>query len=248
MGKMNEEKEHYLTQARALVESLEQGNDQEVNLLIESISKFHESSLFQEVGKLTRQLHETLNNFEIDSPVEVISNNEIQDAKERLNYVIKMTEDSANRTLNAVEGGLPIAEELKEKSNTLDKKWQRFRQRKMPVEEFRELSDEIDCFLRLSVTHSEKIHDQLSEILMAQDFQDITGQIIRRVIDLVVKVEGSLVELVRISGQRIKQDAGTESFAIGSRGEGPRIPGCVSHKDRVSGQDDVDALLSSLGF
>jgi len=247
-SEMSEEKKYYLTQARALVENIEQGNDSEVNSLIESISKFHESMLFQEVGKLTRQLHETLNNFHVDTRVEALTKNEIPDAKERLNYVIKMTEDSANRTLSAVEAGLPIAEELKDKSNILNKKWRRFRQREMPVEEFRELSNEIDSYLSWSVIQSEKIRENFSHILMAQDFQDLTGQVIRRVINLVQEMEGNLVDMVRISGQRMKKEPLEENVGSDSKLDGPRIPGCDSHKDRLSSQDDVDDLLSSIGF
>ena len=248
MSNMSEEKKYCLTQARALVENIEQGNDAEANLLIDSITKFHELILFQEVGKLTRELHEKLNSFQVDTDAEIFSQREIFDAKEKLNYVIKLTEDSANKTLTAVEAGLPIAEELKEKSSILNKKWQRFRQRQMPVEEFRELSDEIDDYLNWSVTQSEKVRENFSHILMAQDFQDLTGQVIRRVINLVQEMEGSLIDLIRASGQRMKQEAPPGDTISASKDDGPRIPGCDSHKDKVSSQDDVDALLSSLGF
>lgn len=248
MSEISEEKKYCLAQARALVENIENGNDGEVNVLIESISKFHESQLFQEVGKLTRQLHETLNSFHVDSRVEALAKNEIPDAKERLNYVIKMTEDSANKTLSAVEIGLPIAEELKDKSGILNKKWQRFRQREMPIEEFRELSNDIDNYLDWSVIQSEKVRENFSAILMAQDFQDLTGQVIRRVINLVQEMESSLIELVRISGQRMKKGPLVENDGNNSKADGPRIPGCESSKDKLSSQDDVDKLLSSLGF
>ncbi len=248
MSEMREDNNYRLTQARALVRNIEQGNDSEVNSLMESISALHESTLFHELGKLTRQLHETLNNFNVDSLVENLTKNEIPDAKERLNYVIKMTEDSANKTLGAVEIGLPIAEELKNKSTVLNKKWQRFRQRKMPIEEFRELSDEIDDYLDWSVIQSEKVRENFSHILMAQDFQDLTGQVIRRVINLVQEMEGNLIDLVRISGQRMKKEPLEENVGPDSKADGPRIPGCDSHKDRISSQDDVDELLSSLGF
>lgn len=248
MSGISEEKKYCLAQARALVESIENGNDSEVNSLIENISRFHESQLFQEVGKLTRQLHETLNSFHIDSRVEALAKNEIPDAKERLNYVIKMTEDSANKTLNAVEIGLPIAEELRDKSGILNKKWQRFRQREMPIEEFRELSNDIDSYLDWSVIQSEKVRENFSTILLSQDFQDLTGQVIRRVINLVQEMESNLIELVRISGQRMKKGPLVENDGNSSKADGPRIPGCESNKDKLSSQDDVDKLLSSLGF
>lgn len=176
----------------------------------------------------------------------VLTRNEIPDAKERLNYVIVMTEQSANRTLNAVEQAIPISEELRNRSDELNAKWERFRQRQMPVEEFRVLSNEIDEFMSWTSGNAGRMHENLSEILMAQDFQDLTGQIIRRVISLVQEMESSLVELIRITGSRLKTDSPENENKIAS--EGPRIPGCESHKDRVNGQDQVDDLLSSLGF
>lgn len=80
---------------------------------------------------------------------------------------------------------------------------------------------------------------------MAQDFQDLTGQIIRKVIDLVHDVEEKLVKLVRITGNKIEEETivkeGREKLA------GPAVPG-LDQGDQVSGQDEVDDLLSSLGF
>jgi chemotaxis protein CheZ len=85
----------------------------------------------------------------------------------------------------------------------------------------------------------------LNDVLMAQDFQDLTGQIISRVITLVEEVEGNLVELIRLTGDRFikPQDAPETDTAA----EGPHVPG-VGRTDVVADQDEVDDLLSSLGF
>ncbi|MDX1252216.1 MAG: protein phosphatase CheZ [Gammaproteobacteria bacterium] len=239
-------KDEYLAKALALVKNLESGNTGEAETILDEIMNLRESSLFQEIGKLTRQLHETINGFQVDSRLHVLTRNEIPDAKERLNYVIVMTEQSANRTLNAVEKAIPLSEELKNRSDELNSKWERFRQRQMPVEEFRALSKEIDEFMSWTSGNAGQMHENLSEILMAQDFQDLTGQIIRKVISLVQEMESSLVELIRITGSRLKTDPSESENEIAC--DGPRIPGCESHKDRVNGQDQVDDLLSSLGF
>jgi chemotaxis protein CheZ len=77
---------------------------------------------------------------------------------------------------------------------------------------------------------------------MAQAFQDLTGQIIRRVITLVEEVEQSLINMVRLSGQKVGGDTRTRVDL-----EGPQVPG-IKSVDAVSGQDEVDDLLSSLGF
>jgi len=90
---------------------------------------------------------------------------------------------------------------------------------------------------------------------MAQEFQDLTGQILRRVITLVQEVEDNLVELIRLSGgekaevepgaSASKETKNTEDIL---KGVGPQVPGVGDDGGAVSGQDEVDDLLSSLGF
>ncbi|MBI5462829.1 MAG: protein phosphatase CheZ [Gammaproteobacteria bacterium] len=247
------EDDESLAQARQLVVALEAGDDDRASYLLDELARRRDSGLFQELGKLTRELHDALNGFQLDSKISTLAEHEIPDAKERLNYVITMTEQAAHRTLNAVEESLPIAEELQKRAEELHDKWTRFRRKDMDVNEFRSLVPEIDSFLDLTSGHATKLNSSLSDVLMAQDFQDITGQIIRRVINLVKDVEDNLVGLIRISGQRMapaEKVAAVKSGALSeelSRGIGPQVPG-VDHADVVHGQDDVDDLLSSLGF
>ncbi|MBI5041593.1 MAG: protein phosphatase CheZ [Gammaproteobacteria bacterium] len=241
-----------LAQARQLVVELEAGNSDQASFLVDELARRRDSGLFQELGKLTRELHDALNGFQLDSKISTLAEHEIPDAKERLNYVITMTEQAAHRTLNAVEESLPIAEELQKRADDLHDKWTRFRRKDMDVSEFRALVPEIDSFLDLTSGHAAKLNSSLSDVLMAQDFQDITGQIIRRVINLVKDVEDNLVGLIRISGQRMAppEKTAVKSSSLSeelSRGIGPQVPG-VDHADVVNGQDDVDDLLSSLGF
>ena len=241
-----------LAQARQLVAELEAGNSDEASNLLDELARRRDSGLFQELGKLTRELHDALNGFQLDSKISSLAEHDIPDAKERLNYVITMTEQAAHRTLNAVEESLPIAEELQKRAVELHDKWARFRRKDMDVNEFRALVPEIDSFLDLTSGHATKLNSSLSDVLMAQDYQDITGQIIRRVINLVKDVEDNLVGLIRISGQRMApaEKVAVKSGALSeelSRGIGPQVPG-VDHADVVNSQDDVDDLLSSLGF
>ena len=234
--------EERLQQARALVSELEAGNESEAGRILESLTYRQGNELFIELGRLTRELHEAINGFFSDLRIAEIAEREIPDASERLSYVISMTEKSANTSLNAVEASLPLADELGRKADALSLDWSRFRDRKLPVEEFRVLSIELGDFLQTVTGHAGELHGKLSEVLMAQDFQDLTGQIIRQVIKLIHDVEGKLVQLVRISGSQLP-----EKRSEASNLEGPVIPG-VDQGDVVSGQDDVDDLLSSLGF
>jgi len=233
--------EERLAQARALVASLEAGDEVEADRITGELSQGKDDDLFQEVGRLTRELHEAIVGFLLDDQIAQFAQHEIPDAADRLRHVITMTEEAAHKTLSAVEDSLPVAEELETRANDLGERWGKFRNRKLDLDDFRVLSSEIGDFLDLANTHSKTLNGKLSEVLMAQGYQDLTGQIIRRVISLVQDVEEKLVRLVAISGsaRAVKQ----EEVEL----EGPVVPG-VTKSDVVSSQDDVDDLLSSLGF
>ena len=237
--------------ARSLVAHLESGDDDDAAAAIATLAGFRDSQLFLEVGRLARELHESIKEFMLDERLVDLAKNEMPDAAERLRYVITMTEQAANTTLSAVEQNLPLADQLRANANELAGKWQKFNAREMTVADFRLLSDDLQRFLEVSQEQAGNLHDGLSEVLMAQGFQDLTGQIIRKVIELVGDVEGKLVELVRLAGQGKPDQAEPVGDAAASERDvnvaGPVVPG-VDKGDVVTGQDDVDDLLSSLGF
>jgi chemotaxis protein CheZ len=242
--------------ARQLVEHLEAGNSSDASNVIRQLRIPYERELFEELGKLTRDLHEALNSFRGDSRLTELTRDEIPDAKERLNYVVTMTEQATHRTLNALDEAMPIAESLHERSQSLTGNWQRFRRRELSVEEFREFARALDVFFTASSEETERLRSLMSEVMMAQDFQELTGQIIRRVIRLVHEVEENLVGLIRLSSARMDSVHGSKAAkaAVTHDAEivtshGPIVPNTHdATADVVSGQDDVDALLSSLGF
>lgn len=242
-------------QALALVSALEQGDHKEADRILDEIGRLRETALFQEVGRLTRQLHDTLSSFAVDDRLADLTEKDIPDAKERLNYVISMTEQAANTTLNAVEAIVPMAEALDEQAAELSAQWNRFRHREMPFEEFKALSQSLAEHFDRSRHDLDAMQKLLNEVLMAQGFQDLTGQIIRRVIKLVQDLEHSMVDMIRISGRRYR-DTAENADSMGSMDSaeitpesalhGPAVPGVDT--GAVHSQDDVDALLSSLGF
>ncbi len=241
---LDEEMDARLEQARSLVNALENGDSSQADKLIGELAEMSENQMFQEVGKITRRLHDSMNQFGLDERISELADKDIPDAKERLNYVIEMTDEAAHSTLTAVEELLPIAEGLNERSNNLLEQWNRFQQREMPYEEFKAVSKEIGSFFEYSASTSEVISKKLTEILMAQGFQDITGQIIRRVIQLVQDVETNMVELIRLSGGMSEGEQKTHKEPELA---GPVVP-TIATNDSVKNQDDVDDLLSSLGF
>jgi len=235
-----------LTLAKELVFALEQGNEADADVLLDKIAAQKEGQLFKEVGRLTRQLHDSMAGFSLDSKITSMTENDIPDAKERLHYVISMTEQAANQTLNAVEELMPVSKKLNDQAAKLSSKWDRFLDREMPFEEFKSMSEEIALHFNESKESLLQVQNGLNDILLAQGFQDITGQVIKRVIDLVQDLELSMVELIRISGNTATATtAETKELEL----PGPVVPG-VDDKagDVAKNQDDVDDLLSSLGF
>lgn len=239
-------KTELLSLSKDLVAALEKGDDRAADALLDELAGLRETQLFKEIGRLTRQLHDTMVSFSVDAQITSMTETEIPDAKERLQYVITMTEQAADQTLTVVENLLPISQDLNDQSELLSGKWSRFLDREMPLEEFKAMTAEITEHFEQSKGGLEQVQQGLTDILMAQGFQDITGQIIRRVIDLVQELENNLVKLISISGGK----AGG-SVVAGSHHElpGPVVPGVDDRQGDVAhNQVDVDDLLSSLGF
>ncbi|PID43286.1 MAG: protein phosphatase [Gammaproteobacteria bacterium] len=241
-------------QAANLKHLVDSGNYPDALKVISELNQTRDMSLYQEVGRLTRSLHEAIRSFHIDSKMTQSQQDEMskmEDASDRLSYVIDMTSKAANRTMDLVEESMPIASGMKQEAESLKDGWGRLRRREMPPEEFREFYKKVDVFLEKMSVQSDKVYCNLSDILLAQDFQDLTGQAIQKVTALVTEVEANLVALVKMAGQLDKL-TGTEHIFEQkdndvSRGEGPQMK-AEERTDVVSSQDDVDDLLSSLGF
>ncbi|NKB37628.1 MAG: protein phosphatase [Gammaproteobacteria bacterium] len=230
--------------ALSLVDALKDGQKDEVDSAISSLAHSYESSLFNEIGQITRHVHDALGFCSDDERISEIAQNEIPDARERLEYVIEKTESSANLTLD-------IAEEIHKDASTLStdtahikSEWQRFTQREMKLEEFHVFSTELEQFFTRVENDTEKVRSSISDLIMAQDFQDLTGQIIKQVIVLVQEVESRLVGVIKRAGPE-KSEAAPALKDI--EAEGPQIK--PEEKENVANdQEDVDALLSSFGF
>ena len=244
-----------LEQARQLVVYLENGEQDKADQLIIDAASKEQSELFAEVGKLTRQLHDALKNFELDTRLADLTTDAIPDAKQRLNYVMEMTENAANKTMDAVEASLPIAQQLADEISQIKPTWDRLMNREIELGEFKTLCHSLDKFMNNSQTKTDELQGLMTNVLMAQDFQDLTGQVIRRVIELVREVEDSLIHLLTAFGSQDDSETKIVAPAIEkppaentlAGPEGPIIDK-ESRDDVVSGQDDVDDLLSSLGF
>lgn len=264
-GQASDEKwEDLKSRAKTLVDRLESGDFQGAANAIEDLNDARDKSIYREVGKLTRGLHDAIVNFDIGPrPTEEgdAASSKMANAQDRLDYVINLTQNSADKTMDMVEEGIPIATAISDQSNALREDWQRLSRRQLDPSEFPDLYRRIDGFLSFSDQSSVQLSEKLNTILLAQDFQDLTGQVIKKVISLVQEVEVRLVELMRVAGQveeltgivrsaELSTESNTESAeaaSLDSSAEGPQV-NAEKRKDVVSGQDDVDDLLSSLGF
>jgi chemotaxis protein CheZ len=237
-----------LEQAKSLVLFLESGQQEAADAIVAEIQNPINSELFAEIGKLTRQLHDSLTNFQLDSRLNDLATADIPDAKERLNYVITSTEEAANKTMDAVEAIFPVVDTISEQVEAVNPAWSKLMDNKLDLKEFKSLCLDIDTLLKNTGKETQHIHSLMTDVLMAQDFQDLTGQVIRKVIELVREVEDSLINMLTAFGISAEAMQQKSSPKLGENlVEGP-IVNSESRDDVVEDQDDVDDLLSSLGF
>jgi chemotaxis protein CheZ len=133
---------------------------------------------------------------------------------------------------------------------TVLNRWSQFRNRELSKDEFTSLSDQITQFFESVVVQSSTVNKQMTDIMLAQDYQDITGQMIQQVVTMVKEVEEKLVRLVAITGLADASPASKKEESKAVNGEiavGPQLPN-VDKEIVVSSQSDVDDLLASLGF
>lgn len=237
--------QEYGAHIAALAGALAAGDEDRFLAELDSLVQRREHSLFGELRKLTTDLQSALERFSVDSRLVDLAEKEVPDARHRLDHVLKLTDEAAHRTMDLVEESFPLAERTAKQADSIVGMWRRFRARNIAVDEFRVMLQQMDAFLESARTDMDKVRGNLGEVLLAQGYQDISGQIIRGVMKLVGELEIALADLVRLSRtgtttvKKIPEERCT--------GFGPAIPG-VDNGPAVSGQQDVDALLSGLGM
>ena len=211
---------------------------------LDQVTAFRERRLFQDVGKLARELHEALNATAADGRIAEIARSEFPDARGRLDQVIAMTENSAHKTMDMAEQAIPEIDSMIELNRDLAQRWSRFRERQLAEEEIRALIRDASKHFSAVDEKSTRLRGWLNEILMAQDFQDLCGQEIRKVSVLVQNVELMLINMIRAPLPK-----SSDSGDIGDSDDGaqPQSPSLASDDEQL-GQDEADDILSSLGF
>ncbi len=191
---------------------------------------------------MARQLHDTLGQLGyhelLESTVAAIP-----DARDRLNYVANLTEQAACRVLNATDIANPLQEELEAASAALAARWDALFANQIGVADFQRLAEETRSFLRQGLPQKTlATKAQLLEIMMAQDFQDLTGQVIKKIIGMAQELESQLMGVLieAMPGER-------RTDSVMSLLNGPVI-NPEGRTDVVASQQQVDDLLGSLGF
>jgi chemotaxis protein CheZ len=227
----------------ALSDALAAGNETAFYNELDALLQRRERMLFLDLRKLTGDLQSALQRFRVDSRLADLAQRDVPNARLRLDHVLRLTDEAAHRTLDLVEQSGPLAERTARSATDLVEPWQRFRDRKIAVEEFHRMVRDMDAFLQATRTDMDQVRENLSQVLLAQGYQDLSGQIIRGVMKLVTELEIALADLVRLSRVASRTRPVSDETR---RGFGPPIPG-INSGPSVSGQQDVDALLSGLG-
>lgn len=200
-----------------------------------------EEAVFNRIGVMTRQVHDTLSALSGDDSLKDAVD-AIPDARERLNYIAVMTEQAASRVLNATDIAKPLQDKVLLDARNLEGRWEKLFDNQLSIEEFKALAGETRGFLGQVQNSSHATNAQLMEIMMAQDFQDLTGQVIKKVLDLAQTLETELVKLLLDVTPPDKRVAKREGLL-----NGPVI-NARDRQDVVTSQEQVDDLLDSLGF
>jgi len=200
--------------------------------------------VISQVGQLTRRLHDALRELGYDRALDDAAQ-AVPEARDRLAYVATMTQQAAERALNAIETAKPIQDRLGADASALARDWQRVLKGELGVSDFKSLVERTHAFLANVVGQTQVTNAQLMEIMLAQEFQDLTGQTINRVTTVVQSMEAQLLQLL------VKNSPPARREAAQARGRGLlNGPVIDPHGDSgvVTSQSQVDELLQRLGF
>ena len=172
----------------------------------EKVEHTQHDKLLMRVGHMTRLLHESLRGLGFDKLLERAAE-DIPDARDRLDYVAKMSEQAAQRVLNATDAAIPLQATIDDGAKKLSLSLQGLLAQPSSIEQYRHLAGQTLDYLQKANINSVEKKVHLMDIMMAQDFQDLTGQVIKKVTELVQNVERQLVQLlIEYSPDEIKRE------------------------------------------
>lgn len=192
------------------------------------------------IGHMTRTLHDSLRGLGLDKLIEKAAS-DIPDARDRLDYVARLSEQAAQKVLNATDAAGPLQDSICAGAGKLSASWQALLDEPGCDDRWRALAGQTIAQLEQSCAAAGDTKSHLMNIMLAQDFQDLTGQVIARVTGIAQNLEKQLVQLlVDFAPAEVKRE-----FDNGLL-NGPQIN--PTGHDVVANQGQVDDLLDSLGF
>jgi chemotaxis protein CheZ len=203
-----------------------------------------EHGMYERLGGIVRLLHDSLRELGYDKALTEASS-AIVDAQDRLEYVATLTEQAANKVLNTLDDGMPAQDLLSKQAKDMENRWADLFAGKLSLDEFKALAGDARQFAATVNEATEAEKARLLEIMMAQDFQDITGQLIKKVVKITQTVEQELAQLLRdhapadLKEKLAKKEAPAAAAPLM---QGPSVP------EAALDQDNVDDLLADLGF
>lgn len=199
------------------------------------------SGIHSQIGHLTRALHDTMRELGYDKTLERAVG-KMPDTRDRLNYISTLTEQAAVKTLNAVEEAKPMQQKLEFGATELSARWQALFERKLDTEQFKTLVHQTRGYLQDVPFNTKATNAKLMDVVVAQDYQDLTGQVLKKLAETVQQLENQLVALLIESLPEEKKKEMDASLLNGP------VVNASGRSDVVTSQAQVDDLLESLGF
>lgn len=202
-----------------------------------------QEGVYKRIGKMARELNNALHELGYDKLLENAVS-AVPDARDRLAYIANITEQAACRVLNATDVAQPLIEKIQSDSDSFAGRWEKAFSNQLSVAEFRKLAEDTKTYFKSDLPKlSGETNTQLLEIMMAQDFQDLTGQVIKKIVTLAESLENGLMKvLIEVMPEHCKK-----SEEVSSLLNGPVIT-AEGRSDIVVSQQQVDDLLDTLGF
>jgi|Deesub1362A_J573_1020465.scaffolds.fasta_scaffold00398_37 chemotaxis protein CheZ len=212
MISLDERKNKFITTLLELLDVLAAHDYERADMLVSELLRSAEGELYNEVGRVTRKLHDSIREFKqtLNPRLKRIARNEVPSAVDSLQFVIRKTEEAANTTMEIVEKYLSGVSELAAHIEKV----------KAPEESVGYLKSFVKA-----------LNSDMTTILLAQEYQDITGQAIKKVIELINSIESELVGLIATFGLKLDTKP-VEDEQL---------------SERIT-QDQVEDLLNEFGF
>lgn len=192
------------------------------------------------IGHMTRALHESLRGLGLDKLIEKAAS-DIPDARDRLDYVARLSEDAAQKVLNATDAASPLQDQIAGDAKQLSASWNGLLAAGASDQQWRALAQQTVAALDGASAGTSQTKAHLMDIMMAQDFQDLTGQVIKKVTSIAQNLEKQLVQmLIDFAPEQMKKEIDNGLL------NGPQID--PTRENVVADQEQVDDLLDSLGF